>query len=798
MGAQITASQYTLIYLGTSSLATILPGTNIVVPVSNAASFVANSWVDIDSGAKLESALITAVNTTSNTITLARVAISHAKGAQIVVGTLTGSPTNGTGQPGLLQVTNTANFEPGFRVVIDSGNLTEAATVTSVNAASGEIGVSSLRYSHQPGAPVLETAVGSSLIAPAPEAAEPNFVMVRSTNGFYAGVTAVIGNGSSQEAIPVLGIPQPYTLELLTPPAASYAYGTPVVQQTPYTTITAGINKNTAGITVANAAFFKIGDGIQIGAGADQEYAFITFVNYQNNGITFQNVNGSYNAPGSTFAHLAGEPVFPLVRNDFDVMGAEIDCQSINASIDAPDASNTANFQTPKYLPGVDDVYPFSGTAAEGNPIQTSWLKLTPLSASQQDSLGGTLCTASWVTPSISSDYYVDVIAYNNAAFPVPYNVSASVPSAAFYGDSVNWRDYDNVWGFTTQPFVAQNSILVVNDYALPQKFFESKFAGSNLPTTFYGAESYITEMDANENDKTPGSGKLPQLGIEENFGNGTLSNLLPIESPVLTNNPAYQNGLGYDSYIDDEQGDYSGANLEPKSQAYDIWRILSRGPVPSTVLSAYTPRVVTQPANPLVANSKPTTVVNAPACVLWVSPFAGDEFVGSGTITDVSTQTLLDNFLSAGGRLMVEGIDVGWALTNNGAVTNNFYTNDLQAVFGTDSVGYNVGDMILADGGAQTDYISHDAFINQGQGGDPFANDGVGHRGFIQYQQSGTGDGILFSYQTPNNNKTTIANLGFNTDYNDSRTDGSLNASDAVLGFIDGFFGKSEDKPGF
>jgi hypothetical protein len=687
-------------------------------------------------------------------------------------------------------VANAAGFGVGENLVIDAGQFAEATIITNVDYVNNLIYVKAINYSHQAGAVVMASGVATGLSAAAP-GVYPYDETVLSTAGFFAGTTAITDVSSNQEANLVNFI-APYTLELETPLQLSHAVNAPVVQETPTTALK---NANKAGdvaLTVNNAGFFDIGDEIQVGAGADQEYASITAINYQTNVITIQ--VASFQVPGLVNAHLQGEPVFPIIRNQFDPMGAETDCQAINASIEAPDASNPKNFSTPDYVPGFEDAVPYTGGPNGAYPAEKVWLKLTPLPAAQQDDNGGTLCTATWSTPSISSDYYTDVIAYDNAVFPVPYNTTELGLAAAQYGDSINWLIYDNVWGFSTQPFVSQHSVLVVNDYALPQKFFDNKFAGyvsgNNVPSTWYGAESYVTEIDANSSDTTAPS-RLPTYAEEVNFNTGAATNYLPIQTSAEGYNyPAYANGLGYDSYIDDEQGDFStvSTNMTPSSQGYDIWRVLSRGPVPSGVLTAYTPRTITQPANPGVANSTPTQVSSAPACVLWISPFAGDTFTDSGTITDVNTQTMLDTFLTAGGRLMVEGIDVGWALTNNGAVTNNFYTNDLQAVFGADDVGYDPGTMVLQAAGAQTDYISHDAYINQGVGGDPFDNGGVGHHGFTQWVTEGYVPGYGFNYDTPNNNKTTIANDGFNNDLNDLRTDGSLNASDSGLGFIDGF----------
>ena len=100
---------------------------------------------------------------------------------------------------------------------------------------------------------------------------------------------------------------------------------------------------------------------------------------------------------------------------------------------------------------------------------------------------------------------------------------------------------------------------------------------------------------------------------------------------------PGYANGLGVNSYVDyggfpqvqqqmsdiftvprnvpaapdafgnvyDEALTTNAASPETDTQKYDIWRILSRGPVTNGVLSAYAPIVETQPtSNPSALGS--------------------------------------------------------------------------------------------------------------------------------------------------------------------------------------------------
>jgi len=98
-------------------------------------------------------------------------------------------------------------------------------------------------------------------------------------------------------------------------------------------------------------------------------------------------------------------------------------------------------------------------------------------------------------------------------------------------------------------------------------------------------------------------------------------------------------------------------------------------------VLALYTPAVDRQPdpANP--TQTRDVRVANR--VVMWSSPFTGDLWVGRGTLLDLDTQALLTNYVNAGGRLLIHGRDVAWALTQNGLVPNQpFLANVLKAQF--------------------------------------------------------------------------------------------------------------------
>ena len=182
--------------------------------------------------------------------------------------------------------------------------------------------------------------------------------------------------------------------------------------------------------------------------------------------------------------------------NNFTTFGQEYECQWINAALGAASATGVpaaaydagatvGDYGTPYYLAGVDDQGAGSGATHAPRP---EWLKLSP--ATTQDSAGGVLYTAKWTSPLSPSDFYIDVIAYDKAQSP-PLSGTARA----------NFRIYDNVWGFSTQPFSGANDILVVSDNALGQKFVGTTFgtAGlTNLLPAFYGTESYFTDIDLN------------------------------------------------------------------------------------------------------------------------------------------------------------------------------------------------------------------------------------------------------------------------------------------------------------
>jgi hypothetical protein len=327
-----------------------------------------------------------------------------------------------------------------------------------------------------------------------------------------------------------------------------------------------------------------------------------------------------------------------------------------------PSDPRVNTYANPRYVASQQDYWAFSGGA---NKPDTAWLKLTLESRDPVTGVG--TYSATWTTPTTPSDYHIDVIVYDNAVDP-------------FSGDTVNWKIYDNVWGFSTQPFEAGRGILFVSDYAAGQKFFASRFGEAalvNVRHSFWGTESWMTDIDVN---------LLPRT-YQNNTTIGSLVNVpnaLGVKSYGAFDPRDPFTGYGADPSIHD--GTVVDGVDVPMTQQYDIWRTLCRGPVPDSVLAQYLPHQTLQPPDVINGEKTPRTVTVAPRCVIWHAPYAGNVFAGPGTITDLATQTQLMGFLSAGGRLLVNGQDIAWALTLDGAASNAFLTNALKAQFVVDS----------------------------------------------------------------------------------------------------------------
>ncbi len=371
---------------------------------------------------------------------------------------------------------------------------------------------------------------------------------------------------------------------------------------------------------------------------------------------------------------------------------------------DDPTNPLVGTYARPRYFASLSDYYAFSGG---GSPPDPGWLKLQ--FESRDPVTGVATYAATWTTDRYPSDYYIDVIAYDNAKDP-------------FSNDSINWKIYDNVWGFSTQPFQAgAHGILFVSDYAAGQKFFSSRFGQADLVNvhhTFWGTESWMTDIDVN---------LLPRSYIN----NTTVGELVNVLNALgVKSYGAYDprdpyTGLGADGSVLD--GSVADGVDVPVTQQYDIWRILCRGPVPDSVLAQYLPHAEQQPPDIINGETQPRVVTVARGCVIWHAPYTGNVFAGPGTLTDLQTQVQLQAFLQAGGRLLVNGQDIGWALTLDGAVANSFLSTALKAQYVRDHAGANLfrmgGGGIFMTFGIHSSYqltaagaynpISHDPWVN-------------------------------------------------------------------------------------
>ena len=250
--------------------------------------------------------------------------------------------------------------------------------------------------------------------------------------------------------------------------------------------------------------------------------------------------------------------------------------------------------------------------------------------------------------------------------------------------------------------------LLVVMDYPLGQKFFNSRFGSQSLPNAnsgnllpiFYGAESYFTDLDVSlVVNNQPGATAPPApMGTTVRFWD----TFGPFNVAPQVSERRERRGravgkpepvLGVESYSD-EFLDAGSVNADgsfrlPVTGRYNIWRILSRGAVSSSVLSDYLPQVLTAPADTFKGEDATIgrTILHSTRYVVWAAPFSGDQFVGPGTITDVQTQNDLENFVTNGGRLFLSGQDIGFALAGQGQA-NHFFNSVLKARYITDDAG--------------------------------------------------------------------------------------------------------------
>ncbi|MBD3293424.1 MAG: hypothetical protein GF393_10905, partial [Armatimonadia bacterium] len=269
---------------------------------------------------------------------------------------------------------------------------------------------------------------------------------------------------------------------------------------------------------------------------------------------------------------------------------------------------------------------------------------------------GDGIFSGTWDTPMSPSDYIIDITA----------------------SDAVgNTILYDDVYGFTTQAFQPSTNVLFVNDYCEGQTFPSALGWNNDSPTAF-PVESYYTTNP----------GFVPATDSDPPVGN-----------------------IAFNTFRDGING--NGRLGEP----YDIWRVICRGPIAMSDLLYYLPTKETQLEVPSLTGSREVLVANR--AVVWAAPHTGDVWASAGSIIDPATQATVSTFLSRGGRLMISGQDIGFALTLDGTVSNNFYTNYLHASYVND------------------DNHSGDTTIN-GVGGDPVAQDPWGGNHYPEWADGG------------------------------------------------------------
>lgn len=391
--------------------------------------------------------------------------------------------------------------------------------------------------------------------------------------------------------------------------------------------------------------------------------------------LQIKNPNSKYQSSDGV-EHRVYLTGFGTIPDNANVIAWPIEYESQRIYIgDGTGTGTPYTYANPKYIASVDDFFAFSGSA---NPPDQAWLQLQPVPGSR-DADGVVTYKATWQTDVKPTDYYLDVIVYDNALNP--FTTSAQ-------DKANNWKIYDNVWGFTTQTFIpGAHNILFVSDYAAGQKFFNSRFNNAtltNVYNTFWGSESWMTDIDVD---------LLPTSYVPKSGGTGgtlvIVDNTLGPMSYGASESGDPFSSLQYDPSVIDGTVVQSGKGTVdvPATQQYDLWRILCRGALPPDVLQQYAPRPEQQPPDTQNGETAPRTVLNAQKCVIWHAPYTGDLFVGPGTLTDRSVQAQLHNFLLTGGRLFVNGQDIGFALTLDGTSANDFFTGDLRAQYIDDQV---------------------------------------------------------------------------------------------------------------
>ena len=249
-----------------------------------------------------------------------------------------------------------------------------------------------------------------------------------------------------------------------------------------------------------------------------------------------------------------------------------------------------------------------------------------PAGGHGDDVAGDSVYTNTWMTPDTESDFYLDIAVQGDR----------NIVEGPFTG-GLAFDYFDNLWGFSTKTFVPRNKILFVSDYTAGQAWLRTRTGAPHHSVVQFPVESYWLSR-ANPGYVVETSGDRPTRG------------------PRIHTWP----GIG------GELWDVLGEN-SPYGDAADIWRTQCRDPITFDVLANYLPVYEEQ----VTPSGGPTRVLVAEKAVVWASPYTGDLSVGPGTLYDPQTQKVIMQFLDKGGRMLLSGQNIAWALTEGGTKQN-------------------------------------------------------------------------------------------------------------------------------
>lgn len=256
--------------------------------------------------------------------------------------------------------------------------------------------------------------------------------------------------------------------------------------------------------------------------------------------------------------------------------------------------------------------------------------------------------TAQWSTPLEASDYILDIVVD-----------TANVPMIS-----------DNIQGFTTAPFVPYSPLLVVSDFAQGQQAIP--YTTLTPSTAGVPTESYFTQRPHCDWAYAPGAPSAGVRATSEAWAD--LGPRIEFQQATLATDP------GTGRLVPDPTT--ATLTTQPLTAAgltgpYDLWRTQCRNPISAAVLKEYQPYTELQAGFPDTTTTRQQRV--ADRSVLWFAPHAGqvDGSAGRhadqyGTLGNVATQSILVDFLKAGGRMMMAGDDAAFTLAQDMPLSRN------------------------------------------------------------------------------------------------------------------------------